>query len=90
MALTVILSILSAVAIGELFVLAVFQAHAVSTAQARERFIHTQLRLVRRFYPELANLTYSEIVECYDVQTLYNRIGQHRSTLTTIKSRHSR
>lgn len=85
MGLIVILSILSSIAVGELFVLAVLHAHTESAKQARERYTHTQLRLIRRFYPELTDLTYCEIVELYDIHALYNGIGSHRSTLSAIK-----
>ena len=36
----------------------------------------TKLRMVRKYYPELDEMTYSEIVAEYNVEALYNNIGR--------------
>lgn len=41
-----------------------------------ERFLLIKLRIVRKYYPQLQELTYTEILEQYDVDALYNDIGK--------------
>lgn len=41
-----------------------------------ERFFLIKLRIVRKYYPQLQELTYSEILEEYDIDALYNDIGK--------------
>ena len=87
MALLLLLPILILV---ELLVLAIERNNARRLKESSERFRMTQLRTVRRFYPELTSLTYSEILRNYDLQALYDDIGRHRSTLISIRSGHAK
>lgn len=41
-----------------------------------ERFFLIKLRIVRKYYPQLQELTYTEILEQYDVEALYHDIGK--------------
>ncbi len=41
-----------------------------------ERFFLIKLRMVRKYYPKLQELTYTEILEQYDVESLYHGIGK--------------
>ncbi len=38
----------------------------------------TKLRIVRKYYPELRDVTYSEIVAEYNVDTLYDNLGRRQ------------
>jgi hypothetical protein len=48
-----------------------------------ERFFLIKLRIVRKYYPKLQELTYAEILEQYDVEALYHDIG--KSPYTSIE-----
>ena len=60
----------------ELVVPAVTRARQLGKKREQERFYLTKLRIVRRYYPTLSELTYSEIVEQYDVEALYENLGR--------------
>lgn len=74
---TVASGIICAYLIGEMIVPALRTAQTKEMERRREQVYLQRLRLVRRYYPELAELTYSEIVDQYDVEILWNNIGTH-------------
>lgn len=75
--------VICAYLIAELLVPALKAARARDLAERQEKLYLTKLRIIRKYYPELEQKTYSEIVEHYDVETLWNNIGTHpRNTVT--------
>lgn len=71
--------------IAELVIPALKAAHAKDLEKRQEQLHFTKLRLIRRYYPELQQKTYSEIDEHYDIETLWNNIGTHpRRTVSFI------
>lgn len=46
---------------------------AVSSSE--QALFFAKLRIIRRYYRELDHLTYSEIIEQYDLDSLYEGIG---------------
>ena len=74
---TVTSGLICAYLIGEVVVPALRTAQRREMERRREQLYLQKLRLVRRYYPELAELTYSEIVDRYDVEILWNNIGTH-------------
>jgi hypothetical protein len=80
---TVASGLICAYLVGELVVPAIRNARALEMERRREKVYHLKLRLVRKYYTELSELTYSEIVEQYDVDALWDNIGTHpRRTVT--------
>jgi hypothetical protein len=59
-----------------LVVPAIARARQLGKKREQERFYLTKLRIVRRYYTTLSELTYSEIVERYDVEALYENLGR--------------
>ncbi len=59
------------------------QSYDRGQSELQERLMCIRLRLVRKYYPQLHELTYTEILEQYDIEALYNDIG--RSRYTTIR-----
>ena len=79
--------VICAYLIAELLVPALKAARARDLAERQERLYLTKLRIIRKYYPELEQKTYSEIVEHYDVETLWNNIGTHpRNTITFLST----
>jgi hypothetical protein len=79
MLVSVLLVIASALLCGSIVALAapVLRAsYEVKQRNLEERFFFIKLRLVRKYYPQLHELTYTEILEEYDVESLYNDIGK--------------
>lgn len=79
MLISVLLVIASALLCGSIVALAapVLRAsYAEKQRSLEERFFLIKLRLVRKYYPQLHDLTYTEILEEYDVEALYNDIGK--------------
>lgn len=72
--------------IAELLVPALKAARAKDLEERYEQLYLTKLRLIRKYYPELDQKTYSEIVEQYDVETLWNNIGTHPRNTTAFVS----
>lgn len=52
------------------------QGREIASREQTEDWALLQLKIVRRFYPELHDLTYHEIIERYDIDALYNNLGQ--------------
>jgi hypothetical protein len=59
------------------------QSYDRGQIELQQRLLLIKLRLVRKYYPQLHELTYTEIMEQYDVEALYDDIG--RSRYTTIR-----
>jgi hypothetical protein len=79
--------VICAYLIAELLVPALKAARAKDLEERHEQLYLTKLRIVRKYYPELDQKTYSEIVEQYDVETLWNNIGTHpRNTIAFIST----
>ena len=55
---------------------AIKNARHRNEANLEQRFFLTKLRIVRRFYPQLSELTYCEILDRYDVDALYDNLGR--------------
>jgi len=70
--------VLAILLVGDVFVATLRASYLRAEIALEESYFHTKLRLVRRFYPQLQELTYSEIVEQYDVDALYENIGRSR------------
>jgi hypothetical protein len=60
------------------------RSYQLSEAKRAERLFYTKLRLVRKYYPQLHELTYTEIIEQYDVEALYDNIGRDFYTRSLI------
>jgi hypothetical protein len=60
----------------ELVVPALLRSYRASEKKRYEKFALTKLRMVRKYYSELSDLTYSEIVAEYNVEALYDNIGR--------------
>jgi hypothetical protein len=61
----------------ELLLPALRTAQTKDQAKRQEQLYFTKLRLIRKYYSELQEHTYSEIAEQYDVEALWNNIGTH-------------
>ena len=46
------------------------------TRQAEEALFLAKLQIVREHYPQLKRFTYREIVERFDIESIYNQIGR--------------
>jgi hypothetical protein len=69
----------------ELVIPALLRSYRLSEERRNEKLMLTKLRMVRKYYPEFNDLTYSEIVAEYNVEALYDNIGRKplkRLTLT--------
>ena len=64
---------------------ALLLSHVQAEQQTHEQIFFMKLRLIRKYYPLLQDLTYSEILEKYDVDSLFDDIG--RSKYTTVYHR---
>jgi hypothetical protein len=67
--------------LGSLFMLvapALRASYQQGQRDLQERLFCIKLRLVRKYYPALHDLTYSEIMEQYDIEALYEDIGRSR------------
>jgi hypothetical protein len=60
----------------ELVVPALLRSYRASEERRYEKLVFTKLRMVRKYYPELNDLTYSEIIAEYNVEALYDNIGR--------------
>lgn len=60
----------------ELVIPAIWRSYRRSEAAQQEKLFFTKLRIVRKYYPELNDSTYSEILAEYDVEALYNNLGR--------------
>lgn len=68
--------IICAALVIELVIPALLRSYRASEERRNEELMFTKLRMVRKYYPELNELTYSEIVAEYNVQALYDNIGR--------------
>jgi hypothetical protein len=84
---TVASGLICAYLVAELVVPAMRNARALERERRLEQVYHLKLRLVRRYYKELSELTYTEIADQYDVDVLWNNIGTHpRRTVTFLNA----
>ena len=60
----------------ELVIPALLRSYRASEERRNEQLMFTKLRMVRKYYPELNELTYSEIIAEYNVEALYDNIGR--------------
>jgi hypothetical protein len=59
-----------------------FDSYERRQREIRDHLFLVKLRIVRKCYPDLQEMTYSEILETYDVDALYDDIG--RSPFSTV------
>ena len=56
-----------------------WKAQRARNAREYQEVYHAyRLRMVRRFYPELRNLSFSELEENFDIDQAFDRIGSFR------------
>jgi hypothetical protein len=60
----------------ELMIPTLRRSYAKGQRAAEERMFLIKLRIIRKYYPPLQELTCSEIIEAYDVEALYDNIGR--------------
>jgi hypothetical protein len=60
----------------ELVIPAILRSYRSSENKRHEELFLTKLRIVRRYYPELNDATYSEIMAEYNVEALYDNLGR--------------
>jgi len=52
--------------------------HVKAEKASNQVYLFTKLKIVRSYYSEMQDLTYTEILREYDVDGAYNNIGRHR------------